>query len=58
VLREREDARKFATEQLATWARVAARVAQSPADPERSRAHQPSDTARGQSDRRAPWRSA
>ena len=26
VLREREDARKFATEQLATWARVAARV--------------------------------
>ena len=27
VLREREDARKFATEQLATWARVAMRVA-------------------------------
>ncbi|MDQ2911646.1 MAG: histidine phosphatase family protein [Chloroflexota bacterium] len=26
VLREREDARKFATEQLATWARVAMRV--------------------------------
>src|SRR5256886_6788454 len=26
VLREREDARKFATEQLATWARVATRV--------------------------------
>ena len=26
VLREREDARKFATEQLATWARVAVRV--------------------------------
>jgi broad specificity phosphatase PhoE len=26
VLREREDARKFATEQLATWARIAARV--------------------------------
>jgi broad specificity phosphatase PhoE len=26
VLREREDARKFATEQLATWARVARRV--------------------------------
>jgi broad specificity phosphatase PhoE len=28
VLREREDARKFATEQLATWARVAMRVAE------------------------------
>jgi broad specificity phosphatase PhoE len=26
VLREREDARKFATEQLATWARIAMRV--------------------------------
>jgi broad specificity phosphatase PhoE len=26
VLREREDARKFATEQLATWSRVAMRV--------------------------------
>jgi len=26
ILREREDARKFATEQLATWARVAMRV--------------------------------
>ena len=26
VLSEREDARKFATEQLATWARVAIRV--------------------------------
>src|SRR5437764_13860869 len=26
VLRERDDARKFATEQLATWARVAIRV--------------------------------
>lgn len=26
VLREREDARKFATEQLTTWARMAARV--------------------------------
>ena len=26
VLRERDDARKFATEQLATWARVAMRV--------------------------------
>jgi broad specificity phosphatase PhoE len=26
VLRERDDARKFATEQLATWARVATRV--------------------------------
>src|SRR2546428_8786176 len=26
VLREREEARKFATEQLATWARIAARV--------------------------------
>jgi broad specificity phosphatase PhoE len=26
VLREREDARTFATEQLATWARVATRV--------------------------------
>ena len=26
VLREREDARKFATEQLATWARIATRV--------------------------------
>ena len=26
VLRERDEARKFATEQLATWARVAARV--------------------------------
>src|SRR5437870_8396513 len=28
VLRERDDARKFATEQLATWARVAMRVAE------------------------------
>jgi len=28
VLREREDARKFATDQLATWARVAMRVAE------------------------------
>jgi broad specificity phosphatase PhoE len=28
VLREREDARKFAAEQLATWARVAMRVAE------------------------------
>ena len=28
VLREREDARKFATEQLATWARVAMRVSE------------------------------
>ena len=28
VLHEREDARKFATEQLATWARVATRVAE------------------------------
>jgi broad specificity phosphatase PhoE len=28
VLREREDARKFATEQLATWAQVAMRVGQ------------------------------
>jgi broad specificity phosphatase PhoE len=26
VLREREDARRFATEQLATWARIASRV--------------------------------
>lgn len=26
VLREREDARKFATDQLATWARIATRV--------------------------------
>lgn len=28
VLREREDARKFASEQLATWARVAMRVSE------------------------------
>jgi broad specificity phosphatase PhoE len=28
VLREREDARKFATDQLATWSRVAMRVAE------------------------------